>query len=116
MLRCSTILFNNSITVIVDIPLLDVNQKMNLYKIHNLEIPYINETDQLNGPQITAQYYINQPAILVNDAKTQYATLGVIELQKRSEMTTDFCSIQSLIYQASMSKDCAYAPFFKGQY
>ena len=78
-----------------------------------MEILYINETDQLNGPQITAQYYINQPAILVDDAKTQYATLGVRELQKCSEMTTDFCSIQSPIYQASMSKDCAYANFSK---
>ena len=113
MLRCSTVLFNNSMTVIVDIPLLDINQKMNLHKIHNLEIPYINETVQLNGPQITAQYDIPQQAILVNDEKNHYATLGVSELQHCSQISTDFCSIQSPIYQSSMSRDYAYAHFSK---
>ena len=70
VLTCTTVLEQNRFLV-VPIPLLDFNDEMEVYKIHNLPMPFVQSPSQL-GRSMTAKFELEFAAIAADTKRTKF--------------------------------------------
>ena len=112
ILSCTTIFENNKLITIVKIPLLDVNEEYEIFKVHNLPLPYvgrnITEEDQ---PNMVARYQLEADYLGVNAERTNYMLLTGTDVAHCSSKLTDFCQTKSPVYPVNLSKLCVMSLF-----
>ena len=107
MLTCTTIVEEDKILV----PLLDSNDDFEVYRIHNLPIPF-NASDGVMSGSV-ASYQLEAEAIAVNTQRTNFVLLTQGELEGCSKASIGFCSIRSPVYPIRLNRFCITAPFMK---
>lgn len=113
LLTCSTVIDETRILVIVPIPLLDTHNDLEVFKVHNLPIPFNVSVEKLPG--MVAQYHLEAEAIAINKERTSFALLNAHELEGCSKPMLGFCSIKSPVYPVSLNQFCIVALFMKDQ-
>lgn len=103
-LTCTTVLHNDSIVVVLNIPLLDYERQFELYKVHNLDIPLLNHTDIVDY-KFMAKYQLESRYLAINKRRTQYALLSEMEA-KNCLANNLYCHIKSPVYAVMSSKMC----------
>ena len=111
MLTCTTIVEEDKILVVVPVPLLDSNDDFEVYRVHNLPIPF-NASDGVMAGSL-ASYRLEAEAIAVNTQRTNFVLLTQGELEGCSKASIGFCSIRSPVYPISLNRFCITALFMK---
>ncbi|ESP03464.1 hypothetical protein LOTGIDRAFT_171401 [Lottia gigantea] len=114
ILNCVTIIENNKIIVVLNIPLLDSDRVFEIYKIHNLPLPMTNKLILSKSKatfKMVASYRLEAEVIAVNTDRTKYAILDSDEFTKCSDPLAGFCQITSPIYPINLSQLCIVALF-----
>ena len=113
-LTCSTMVKDKKILIVVSIPLLDLSSTFEVFNVHNLPLPFMNQTKGIKPSiQMTAQLEIETYSIAFNVERTKYILLDKLETQHCSNPWLKFCQIQSPIYPVSLNKLCVVALFLK---
>ena len=96
ILTCSTVLERTRILVFVFIPLLNIDDELELYEIHNLPLPPPFERDQATTcATMTARYELEAYALAVDIRRTTVALLDRLEFETCSKPLLGFCAIKS---------------------
>ena len=112
-LTCSTMVKDKKILIVVSIPLLDLSSTFEVFNVHNLPLPFMNQTKGITPSiQMTAQLEIEADSIAFVE-RTKYILLDKLETQHCSNPWLKFCQIQSPIYPVSLNKLCVVALFLK---
>ena len=109
-LTCTTVLEHNRILVVVPIPLLDFKDEMEVYKIHNLPMPFVQSPSQL-GRSMTAKFELESAAIAVDTKRTKFVLLTEEELEVCSNPLVGFCAVKSALYPLNLNQFCVTALF-----
>ncbi|XP_069106680.1 LOW QUALITY PROTEIN: uncharacterized protein [Argopecten irradians] len=112
-LTCTTVLVDEQILVVISIPLLDVNGRFDIYKVHSLPVPRVSPNISSNSIGMTAQYQIESKYIAVNAERTQYMLLSETEGEGCSNSLIKFCKIESPIYPINLANLCVTSLFLK---
>lgn len=117
ILKCDTFLYDNQIAIIVHIPLLDLNGKLNVYKVHTLNIPYYNprKINQNTDISMTAKYDKDTAGLLINIQRNLFGVLNSEELIQCSDPVRRFCHVESPMYHVALSQRCSIALFTKNE-
>lgn len=75
----NTIIILTKLIISMDIPLLEVDSKFDLYNAYNFGIPYmpenISESEEKSPYGMTATYKLEAPAVMINHARAHYSLL-----------------------------------------
>ena len=111
-LTCTTVVEEDKIVVVVQVPLLDSNDDFEVYRVHNLPIPFNSNDGVMSGS--VASYRLEAGAIAVNTQRTNFVLLTQEELEGCSKASIGFCSIRrSPVYPISLNRFCITALFMK---
>lgn len=105
-LQTSALLFDDKIVVVIKIPLLQVNNQYEIWKVFNLPIIIRSLDGDQNAQGMVATYRIESSGLMINKAKTKYALLNQVELAVCSEPTVNYCNVQSPIFPVNLAKLC----------
>lgn len=108
-LTCSTFFDANKIIVVVPIPLLDINNEFEVYKVHNLPIPGNNSVMS----RTAAQYKLEGAGFAINMDRTKYHILSEVGLQECSNPFKGFCQFTSPIYPILGHSHCITSLFIR---
>ena len=100
MLTCTTIVEEDKILVVVPVSLLDSNDDFEVYRVHNLPIPF-NASDGVMSGSV-ASYQLEAEAIAVNTQLTNFVLLTQGELEGCSKASIGFCSIVVVVPSAPL--------------
>ena len=111
ILTCETHVDQDQLIIVISIPLLNTDYELEIYKIHNIPIPYQN--NDTTAATLTAQYALKTDTIAVDKSKTRAVLLTPEETQICSNEHLGFCPIRSPIYSLGTSKACEIALFMR---
>jgi len=110
-LTCTTILYDDKILTVILIPLLDANNKFEIYRTYNLPLPM-----KSNNPKLltmVAKYEIDVEYFAVNAERSKYILFKKNEVEKCTDPFIKFCKIISPVYPINLSKNCVISLFMK---
>ena len=111
-LTCNTILENDKIIVMINIPLLDYNGEFDVFQAHSIPVPlHQNKSSEL--PDMVAKYNIEYSGLLINKDRSQYALLTPEELHTCGNTAIKYCSPKNVILPVNLHQLCLLALFFK---
>ncbi|MCG8033933.1 MAG: envelope fusion protein, partial [Candidatus Thiodiazotropha taylori] len=106
-LQTSALFFDTKIVVIVQIPLLEVNNQFDVYQVFSLPVVIPGADRNHNFAQsMTAMYRLESDGFLINKARTKYALLTNAETGVCSNSAIKYCSVQSPIYPVNLARLC----------
>jgi hypothetical protein len=90
---CTTLFDTEHLTVVISIPLLDNEGTMEVYKVHNLPLPF-------NGPNqhIQSKYELETNYLAVSRTCTHFAVLSEAEAETCSVTLRPYCTFRSPAY------------------
>lgn len=103
-LTCVTLIQDHKFITLVNLPILEPNSLFEVYRIHNIPLPYARTG-------MTATYDLETTTIAVNTKRTDFMMLPAVDLAQCSNPTTKFCSLHSALYTLSESRLCVIALF-----
>ena len=111
-LTCSTIFQDNKILTIVPVPLLDMQEELEVFQIHSLPLPDLRSAT--SRFVMTVEYELEARAIALNKARTKFVLLNGGEIKACTTTTVGFCSMRSPLYPMYANEFCVTA-LFKNQ-
>ena len=108
-LKCSTIIEENRILVVVPIPLLDMVESFEIFKVINIPFPSMSAAEM--GAQITAQYKLESEAIAVDTGRSKIILLNENESNECKNPILGFCSVNGPIFPLNINKFCVTSLF-----
>ena len=114
ILLCSTVFEEDKILIVLKIPMINNDNKLTVYKVHNLLVPHyeVNSNQlprKLNGKHLVAQYKLEGKAIALNKQRTKYMLLNSKESRECTKTNTNFCKLSSPMYPINAHKYCVIA-------
>lgn len=112
-LHCMTYLEENEVRIVLNIPLISIVEKYEIYKIHSLPVPMKNHTyvsKEINKHYL-AEYNLESTTIMISTDKTKYALLKEHTYLSCVNPYIRHCNVKSAIYQVNLSKLCVIALF-----
>ena len=107
----------NKIYTILDIPLLSLEDRMDIFQAHNLPIPYTNmfgenETIPIDyGHHMVAKYKLEADIFAIDKSKSRYVLLSKQEAIGCNTYGRGFCKLSSPVYYSNVSKFCVIVLF-----
>ena len=115
LMSSETIINSDKIFIIINLPLVNFLQRIDIFKIHNLPVThpgmYANETSHKDHKHLTANYDIETNLIGVDKARTKYVLLKEEEAKLCLTSKNKFCKISSPYYPLNINKFCIIALF-----
>jgi hypothetical protein len=89
----------NTILIIIDLPLIETNNEYDIYEIHNLPIPNPklkpeNDKDPLDRKYLVSKYQLETNFIAVDKRRTKYILLNDAEAGKCMHAPSAFCDLK----------------------
>ena len=110
-LTCTTVISTEHVLVIVSLPLVNVNHKYVIYKVHNLPFPIqSNESSDLSQNMI-AYRTLESSYIAVNIERSRYMILRYEDIQQCLTQSLKFCELRLPIYPINLSRLCIVSIF-----
>ena len=115
LMTAKTVFDDDRMLMIIDIPLVNFLQRLQIYKIYNLPIAhpemYINDTSPKTSKHITALYEVETNVIGIDTSRSNYVLLHKEEAKACIESNSKFCQITSPTYPINVNKFCVMALF-----
>jgi hypothetical protein len=105
-MTCSTVLEKDSILVILNVPLMDLTKKIDIYKVHNLPVTVHNMTTSSKPNSMVAHFDLETKYFAVNKDKTKYSLLDNDSISRCTNPLIDFCEIKNPIFPINLSNLC----------
>ena len=112
-LNCAAVIEENKIVIILTVPLLDSDDRYELYEVHNLAFPYPYLNTKSEDTDMMAVYRLESDAIMVNTFHTEYILLSRDELYACSHTQGQYCNVHHARLAVSKSKTCVISIFMK---
>ena len=112
-LNCAAVIQDKALIILVTIPLVDANDRYQLYEIHNLAYPDPFGKPLSSGTNMLAQYQLESDALMVNTYRTEYIFITREELHACSHSEGHYCNAQRARLPISKSKTCVIGLFMK---
>ena len=102
--------------VVVLIPLLDRDNKFEIYNVINSHLPfYVSNLTVSLQLHFVVKYKLETSALAINPGRTKYIILEADELDHCSTPVLEYCDVQSSIFPLIFSKLYVVALFMKNQ-
>ena len=105
-LQASTVIHEQKLIVIIDIPLVNTNSRLELFQIHNLPFPGKREFQNS-----IAQYELTAKGIALNYGRTEYMLLNEPEFSLCSSNTDLFCKLNNVRFMIGAKMHCESSLF-----
>jgi hypothetical protein len=105
-ITCTTLIDKHHIIVVIAVPLIDNTGMYEVYKIHNIPVPY-----RFNQTTIRAKYKLETTHIAVDLKRTKFAALSVPEAASCSDTLRPYCTFSSPAYSVISTKMCVMQLF-----
>ena len=107
-LTCATVVDGSKAYIIVSLPLVNINDKFELYKVHNLPsvTPKTNELLSKTQYDIAAAYELESNYFAINPERTKFLFLSETDVQTCTSQALKFCGLRNPIYPINLSKFC----------
>ena len=113
-LVCKTVLDEDKILVVINIPLLDQNGEYEVFKTHVLPLLWVNATlGTQNLPDMVASYDVQYAGLLINKERNKYILLDSDDLQACSNAAMKYCTPRNAILPVNLHQHCMLALFLK---
>ena len=112
-IRCSTVFMDNKIVMLLNIPLINAVEMMEIYEVINLPLPDLKLTKPVKGKEKpwVAFYEVETTAIAIDPARTKYSLLSKDEARRCARNIEGFCQFINPIYPTNKNKFCVIALF-----
>ena len=110
-LTCNTVLDQHQILIIISIPLIEEQSTFEIFKAHNLPVPYISNNISDYAPILTAKYDLEASYLAINKQRTEYLLVTDEEKDQCRNHLSTFCNMKSPRYPINVSKFCIVALF-----
>ena len=107
--KCDTLIDNNKILIILDIPLVNQAEKMDIFKVINLPLPYMdyNKTHtEKESKTITARYDLEAQVFAIDHTRTRYSLLSSDMDSQCTKGDVGFCRFIEPLYPVNLSPYC----------
>jgi hypothetical protein len=101
-ITCTTLIDNNHVIVVIAVPLIDNTGMYEVYKIHNIPVPY----QRSNRTNIRAKYKLESGHIAVDLKRTKFAALSELEAEGCSNTLRPYCTFRSPAYSVMATEMC----------
>ena len=105
-LKVATVIHDQKLIVVIDIPLVNTNSKLELFQIHNLPFP-----GQKEFRGATAKYDIESAGLAINDGRTEYILLNKEEFAICTSHLDSFCELNKVRYMINAKMHCVPSLF-----
>ena len=105
-LQASTVIHENKLIVIIDIPLVNTNSRLELFQIHNLPFPGKQEFRTS-----IAHYELTAKGIALNYERTEYMLLSESDFSLCSSSTDLFCKLNNVRFMIGAKMHCESSLF-----
>lgn len=113
-LTCTTVLENDKVLVLINLPLLDYNGQYEVYSAVSVPVPlHQNFTKSSGLPDMVAKYKIEYPGLLIDKDRRQYALLTDNEIKTCGNPIIKYCSPKNAVLPVNLHRLCILALFFK---
>ena len=112
--KCDTIVDDNKILIILNIPLVNQAEKMDIYKIINLPLPYIQTSKDENvgkNNNMVARYDLEAQVFAIDHTRTRYSLLSPELASQCTQGNVGFCQFIEPLYPVNLSPYCIIALF-----
>ena len=103
-LNCAAIIEDDKLIILIVIPLVDANEKYQLYEIHNLAFPDPFQGSRSTDTNLMALYRLESEALMVNTSRTEYILLSREELYSCSQSEGHYCNAHRARLSITKSK------------
>ena len=100
-LKCSTVIHEQKLIMIIDIPLVNANSKLEIFEIFNLHL-----TGGKSFGMTTAKYKIQSKGLAINYGRTEYMLLNTHGIAVCSNIFHSYCELEKVRYMAGVNLHC----------
>ena len=98
-LTCTTLIEDNKFLTLINVPLLEVTNKYEIFMAHNIPLPY-------NNTGMVASYVLETKYIAMDTEKTEYMLLNENEAMRCGGVTAELCTLTNPSYSISQHPLC----------
>jgi hypothetical protein len=109
LLQCTTIWEDDKIIVLVPVPLLEVNNVLEVFEVINLPLPLPQATAE--HKRLTASYVLEAKALAVDAKRSRFVLLDELEFRMCSRPLIGFCDFKSPLYPVNLNNFCIISLF-----
>ncbi|CAG2242291.1 unnamed protein product [Mytilus edulis] len=109
-LTCTTLIYERKIFVVISVPLLDYNNKFEVFKVFNLPIPMQSNKTNVN---MVAKFNLESDYIAVNAERSKYILFDQNEIIQCTHPLVPYCAVSSPTYPINLSNLCITTLFMK---
>ena len=113
-IKCATMIEDNKVIIILNIPLINLAEKMDIYEVINLPLPNLKLPQLVNNldtKSMLAAYDLEAHAFAIDTTRTRYSLLTKEEVTRCTSHTEGFCQFISPLYPSNVSKFCVIAVY-----
>jgi hypothetical protein len=99
---CTTLIDNDHVIVVIAVPLLDNTGTYEVYKVHNIPVPYLRS----NKTHIRAKYKLESNHLAVDLKRTKFVALSELEAEGCSNTLRPYCTFRSPAYSVMATQMC----------
>ena len=112
-LNCKTLLDNDKLLVVINVPLLDQNGEYEVFKVHVLPLPWVESLSTPQLPNMVATYDVQYTGLLINKERNRYALLDTEDVHACSNAVLKYCTPRNAVLPVNLHQHCVLALFFK---
>ena len=112
-LNCKTLLDNDKLLVVINVPLLDQNGEYEVFKVHVLPLPWVESLSTPKLPNMVATYDVQYTSLLINKERNRYALLDTEDVHACSNAVLRYCTPRNAVLPVNLHQHCVLALFFK---
>ncbi|CAG2210600.1 unnamed protein product [Mytilus edulis] len=99
-LTCTTLIYERKIFVVISVPLLDYNNKFEVFKVFNLPIPMQSNKTNVN---MVAKFNLESDYIAVNAERSKYILFDQNEIIQCTHPLVPYCAVSSPTYPINLT-------------
>ena len=105
-LKVSTVIRNRKLIMVINIPLVDTNSRLELFEVFNLHFP-----GEGNLAASTAQYQIEAKGLAMNYGRTEYMLLSEHDIAMCNHQLDSYCELNNVRYMVGAKRHCVTSLF-----
>ena len=102
--------------VVVSVPLLDRDNKFEIYNVINSQLPFYDSNLTVSLQQnFVAKHKLKTSALAISPERTKYMILEADKLVHCSTPLLEYCNVESSVFPINISKLCVVALFMSNK-
>ena len=106
---------NDQIRVVLKIPLINTKERYDIFKLHNIPVPFYNTPKLDKVKHCLVKYELGAGLLMFSKNREEYALLSENDYYMCNRHKLHFCSPKAIFYPTNMNKLCVVALFMKDQ-